>query len=599
MREAEEEEEERKKRHGRQAKTKRRRRRRARPARVAAIPIAIPIIIDSPSPDPIERGREERFELVASLSAPIHFFRFTSTFLPSGGFYRNERKLLISSVVLILGKERAFPSFPSIIPRYRTSNHGKFPSINLTHKEVGGSFYIVREIVRDIIQENKVLGPGDASLKALNLEAALEEHVSGSTDPGVHLTISSMMPMADHEGMEMSSMVNEHQSAESYELVKSDDQEIFASHANDVSVAEVLHDKSSDHLLNSNGLCQYDFLLNAQSKEENLQKPSGLTHGIAGIHEQNDPVPQGSLENSGIHKMEQPRPFNQSISITSPTKGLMLDEKDVEKKSRGVAEATDISLESNVIPTLTGTDVLPEATISVDLVNSNVSDQPVDPLVSGAKDIFPTASSSINSCDLDLSPLETKELINSQEVLGMQKSEVEVPFMPGNKVPDINSTKSSGTHTSSAVNKEATLVTSMISQTLGSPTSGTSSSEALPLLQPNDMENMAMKTESVSSESLFPSVKEISDSECSTKHEDIASNTDGGSNCSSVPGAVVKFSPESFLTHEVLSILTWEFVQCPSKSSGKADKELETPEVNPIWASIKAFVDAVIRFWTE
>ena len=54
--------------------------------------------------------------------------------------------------------------------RYRVSNKGKFPSVNLTHKEVGGSYYIVREIVRDIIQENRVLGPGGLNAKTLSFE---------------------------------------------------------------------------------------------------------------------------------------------------------------------------------------------------------------------------------------------------------------------------------------------------------------------------------------------------------------------------------------------------------------------------------------------
>lgn len=53
---------------------------------------------------------------------------------------------------------------------YRVLNDGKFPSVNLTHKEVGGSYYIVREIVRDIIQENKVLGPGGLNATALSFE---------------------------------------------------------------------------------------------------------------------------------------------------------------------------------------------------------------------------------------------------------------------------------------------------------------------------------------------------------------------------------------------------------------------------------------------
>ncbi|KAL8166861.1 hypothetical protein V2J09_008360 [Rumex salicifolius] len=56
-------------------------------------------------------------------------------------------------------KEERKAMVESFIKTYQISNDGKFPSLNLTHKEVGGSFYTVREIVRDIIQENRVLGP--------------------------------------------------------------------------------------------------------------------------------------------------------------------------------------------------------------------------------------------------------------------------------------------------------------------------------------------------------------------------------------------------------------------------------------------------------
>ncbi|KAK4253887.1 hypothetical protein QN277_010505 [Acacia crassicarpa] len=49
----------------------------------------------------------------------------------------------------------------TFIKKYQESNNGSFPSLNLTHKEVGGSFYTVRETVRDIIQENRVLGPAE------------------------------------------------------------------------------------------------------------------------------------------------------------------------------------------------------------------------------------------------------------------------------------------------------------------------------------------------------------------------------------------------------------------------------------------------------
>ncbi|KAL5206785.1 hypothetical protein ABZP36_034994 [Zizania latifolia] len=67
-------------------------------------------------------------------------------------------------------KEERREMVESFVNTYRVSNDGKFPSVNLTHKEVGGSYYIVREIVRDIIQENRVLGPGGLNAKTLSFE---------------------------------------------------------------------------------------------------------------------------------------------------------------------------------------------------------------------------------------------------------------------------------------------------------------------------------------------------------------------------------------------------------------------------------------------
>ncbi|KAM0919223.1 hypothetical protein ACQ4PT_008344 [Festuca glaucescens] len=67
-------------------------------------------------------------------------------------------------------KEERREMVQSFVNTYRVSNNGKFPSVNLIHKEVGGSYYIVREIVRDIIQENRVLGPGGLNAKTLSFE---------------------------------------------------------------------------------------------------------------------------------------------------------------------------------------------------------------------------------------------------------------------------------------------------------------------------------------------------------------------------------------------------------------------------------------------
>ncbi|CAM8961048.1 unnamed protein product [Rhodiola kirilowii] len=58
-----------------------------------------------------------------------------------------------------LSKKERRVMVESFIKTFQKSNNGTFPSIKLTQKEVGGSYYIVREIVRDIIQENRVLAP--------------------------------------------------------------------------------------------------------------------------------------------------------------------------------------------------------------------------------------------------------------------------------------------------------------------------------------------------------------------------------------------------------------------------------------------------------
>ncbi|CAL1374146.1 unnamed protein product [Linum trigynum] len=71
------------------------------------------------------------------------------------------------------------------IKKYQSLNNGNFPSLNLTHKEVGGSFYTVREIVREIIQENRVLGPAKFLPEEQDFHEWSEQYPLGtiSTEP--------------------------------------------------------------------------------------------------------------------------------------------------------------------------------------------------------------------------------------------------------------------------------------------------------------------------------------------------------------------------------------------------------------------------------
>lgn len=44
----------------------------------------------------------------------------------------------------------------SFVQKFRSENGGKFPRFGFTHKEVGGGYYIIREIMQEIIYEHKV-----------------------------------------------------------------------------------------------------------------------------------------------------------------------------------------------------------------------------------------------------------------------------------------------------------------------------------------------------------------------------------------------------------------------------------------------------------
>ncbi|KAI3941274.1 hypothetical protein MKW92_021527 [Papaver armeniacum] len=90
-------------------------------------------------------------------------------------------------------KEERKSMVESYIKKYQKSNGGSFPSLNLTHKEVGGSFYTVREIVREVIQENRVLGPAKFTLDEQNDDQMSEHYPLGSisTQPLNELYASS------------------------------------------------------------------------------------------------------------------------------------------------------------------------------------------------------------------------------------------------------------------------------------------------------------------------------------------------------------------------------------------------------------------------
>ncbi|XP_020547275.1 uncharacterized protein LOC105180232 [Sesamum indicum] len=95
-------------------------------------------------------------------------------------------------------KEERKVMVESFINKYQKSNDGNFPSLNLTHKEVGGSFYTVREIVREIIQENRVLALPKVFLEEHNHSGFPEQRPleSVSVEPQNDLSVSDKLHIA-------------------------------------------------------------------------------------------------------------------------------------------------------------------------------------------------------------------------------------------------------------------------------------------------------------------------------------------------------------------------------------------------------------------
>ncbi|KAL5723771.1 hypothetical protein ACHQM5_007125 [Ranunculus cassubicifolius] len=82
----------------------------------------------------------------------------------------------------------------SFVKRYQNSNNGSFPSLNLTHKEVGGLFYTVRELVREIIQENRVLGPATPTEDEQKNDQSHEQYPLGVSECNQTQTIVNGQP---------------------------------------------------------------------------------------------------------------------------------------------------------------------------------------------------------------------------------------------------------------------------------------------------------------------------------------------------------------------------------------------------------------------
>ncbi|KAM0913023.1 hypothetical protein ACQ4PT_012400 [Festuca glaucescens] len=157
-------------------------------------------------------------------------------------------------------KEERREMVESFVNTYRVSNSGKFPSVNLTHKEVGGSYYIVREIVRDIIQENRVLGPGGLNAKTLSFEDCPDSPELSTTHE------------LGQDNMDILDMSDANQGDKNSVLAMSDKEGAFSLQNNVISTQQLL---GSSNLLESgflNSVVLNGNVGDAMCSEEDLEK---------------------------------------------------------------------------------------------------------------------------------------------------------------------------------------------------------------------------------------------------------------------------------------------------------------------------------------
>ncbi|KAM3255058.1 hypothetical protein ACQJBY_048455 [Aegilops geniculata] len=164
-------------------------------------------------------------------------------------------------------KEERREMVESFVDTYRVSNNGKFPSVNLTHKEVGGSYYIVREIMRDIIQENRVLGPGDLNAKTLSFEDCPDSsELSNRHELG-------------QDNIEILDMSDGYHGNKDYVLEMSDKDEAFSLQTNFISTQQL---PTSSDILESgilNSVLQNGNVADATCLEPNLEKQDEAFRG--------------------------------------------------------------------------------------------------------------------------------------------------------------------------------------------------------------------------------------------------------------------------------------------------------------------------------
>ncbi|KAF8021206.1 hypothetical protein BT93_G1594 [Corymbia citriodora subsp. variegata] len=273
-------------------------------------------------------------------------------------------------------KEERKSMVEAFIKKYQKSNDGNFPSLNLTHKEVGGSFYTVREIVREIIQENRVLGPAKFVQDGQSIDQFLEQNPLGTiaTEPQVAISLPSkeVDQQADPKELGFLSVGN----SNGHEELKVEDREFVNGSQVDIKLKEFDRLASIKLLENGDEEAGKNLSVFAESSSQliNLTSAEVETFPLRSVSKPNDSVDQIVGEGRNEPSQEQ----NLEAHLESGSDSAVLYEINSREKT--------CSLEENTAEASASSGPLGEI---AHLVDVEVVEDLADPLLKNSDGSFP------------------------------------------------------------------------------------------------------------------------------------------------------------------------------------------------------------------
>ncbi|KAL3731967.1 hypothetical protein ACJRO7_028772 [Eucalyptus globulus] len=340
-------------------------------------------------------------------------------------------------------KEERKSMVEAFIKKYQKSNYGNFPSLNLTHKEVGGSFYTVREIVREIIQENRVLGPAKFVQDGQSIDQFLEQNPLGTIATETQVAMSLPSEELDHQADPRELGFLSVGNSNGHQEPKVEDREIVNGSQVDIKSKEFDGLASTEFL--ENGVEEAGKNLNAfaesTSQSINLTSVEVETFPLRSVGEPNDCVDRSVGEGRNEASQEQ----NVEAHLVSGSDSAVLYETNSREKTHSMEENTaEVSASASPgplgqIPHLVDVEVVEDFADSL-LKNSNGS-FPKENIPRDADGSMDANDASVSVEGLSSTPAEYKQDGNAAGAEEMSLQARNVPSSVDSESIDSNSTR--------------------------------------------------------------------------------------------------------------------------------------------------------------